>query len=276
MSKPLMHPVTDKKMSLLVRDLPQSLLLTGPIGVGLGSIAAYIGQTVGDITLTVLPEKDKKVDIEKGTVSIDSIRKLYGQTRTIQSGKLIIIIDYAERMAATAQNAFLKLLEEPADGIYFILATHTPSKLLPTVTSRMVELAIQPIASAQSEILLESLQIVSAQKRTQLLYIADGLPAELTRLVQNSDYFESHVAIVQDARDLLQARTYQKMYIANKYKYDREAALALLNTTTRILRKSITDKPQAQSIAMIDSLLYAYQQIQANGNIRLCLTRLVV
>lgn len=274
--QPLMHPVTDKKMSLLLSDLPQSLLLSGPAGVGLGTIANYIAKTAGDVVLTVLPEKDEKVDIEKGTISVDSIRKLYGQTRTIQTGKLIIVIDYAERMAHTAQNAFLKLLEEPASGIYFILATHTPSKLLPTVTSRTVEFFIQPITSAQSETFLESLNILSAQKRTQLLYMADGLPAELTRLSQDDDYFDNRVIIVRDARDLLQAKTYQKMVIANKYKDDRGAALMLLTTTANILRKSISYKPQAHSIAMIDSLLYAYQQIQANGNIRLCLARLVV
>lgn len=276
MDKPLLNPTTDKKLALVLKDLPQSLLLTGSVGVGLSRIASYIGKTVGGVVLTVLHEKDEKIDIEKGTISIDSIRRLYAQTRTLQAQKLIIIIDYAERMAHPAQNAFLKLLEEPGSNIYFILASHTPSKLLPTVRSRTQNLDVQPITDAQSEALLDELGITSMQKRTQLLYMASGLPAELHRLVDNQAYFDEHATIVRDARDLLQARTYQRLIVAQKYKDNREGALMLLMSASNILRHSISEKPETSTISKIESLLYAYQQIEANGNIRLCLARFVV
>jgi DNA polymerase III gamma/tau subunit len=276
MQKPLLNPITDKKLSLLLKDLPQSLLLTGPVGVGLGTLATYIGKTVGDISLTVLPEKDEKVDIEKGTISIDSIRRLYTQTRAVQTGKMVIIVDYAERMGRPAQNAFLKLLEEPGRGVYFILASHTPSQLLPTVRSRIQTFDVQPITLTQSEAILDELKVKSAQKRTQMLYMAEGLPAELRRLIDNQSYFEDRASIVRDARDLLQAKPYKKLLIAHKYKDDRENALLLLTSASNILRRSISDKPQAHTISQIENLLFAYQQIQANGNIRLCLARLVV
>jgi DNA polymerase III delta prime subunit len=274
--KPLLNLVTDTKLSRIMGNLPQSLLLTGPVGVGTSVVATYIGATVGDVTFTVLPEKDDKIDIDKGVISVDSIRRLYIQTRSIQTGKLVIIIDYAERMGHQAQNAFLKLLEEPGSGVHFILVTHTPSKLLPTVVSRTQQLEIQPVTPAQSLELLETLFITNEQKKAQLLFMADGLPAELTRLATDDDYFETSASIVRDARDLLQADVYQKILIAQRYKDDREKALRLVTTTSNLLRKSISKKPQSSSIAQIDSLLYAYKQINANGNIRLCLARLVV
>ena len=274
--KPLLNLVTDTKLSRIMGNLPQSLLLTGPVGVGTSVVATYIGATVGDVTFTVLPEKDDKIDIDKGVISVDSIRRLYIQTRSIQTGKLVIIIDYAERMGHQAQNAFLKLLEEPGSGVHFILVTHTPSKLLPTVVSRTQQLEIQPVTPAQSLELLETLFITNEQKKAQLLFMADGLPAELTRLATDDDYFETSASIVRDARDLLQADVYQTILIAQRYKDDREKALRLVTTTSNLLRKSISKKPQSSSIAQIDSLLYAYKQINANGNIRLCLARLVV
>jgi DNA polymerase III delta prime subunit len=274
--KPLLNPITDTKLSLVMGNLPQSLLLTGPVGVGISTIAQYIGVTVGNVMLTILPEKDEKVNIDKGVISVDSIRRLYIQTRSIQNGKLVIIIDYAERMGHQAQNAFLKLLEEPGSGVHFILVTHTPSKLLPTVVSRTQKLEIQPVTPSQSLQLLETLIAANEQKKAQLLFMADGLPAELTRLATDDTYFETSADIIRDARDLLQADVYQKLLIAQRYKDDREKALRLLTTTANILRKSISQKPQSASIAQIDSLLYAYQQISANGNIRLCLARLVV
>ncbi len=276
MNTPVLHPTSQATLSLLIKDLPQALLLTGPVGVGLSTAAEYIASLVSHVHLTVLPEKNDKVDIDKGVISVDSIRRLYDQTRSVQNGELVIVIDYAERMGHQAQNAFLKLLEEPGKGIHFILATHTPSKMLPTVQSRAVTFDLLPLTHQQTEKLLDTLQISNPQKRTQLLFMADGLPAEITRLTTDQTYFEETAAIVRDARDLLQASTYKKLIIAQHYKDDREATLHLLMSAANILKRSISEKPQSDLIAQIDSLLYAYQQIQANGNIRLCLARLVV
>jgi replication-associated recombination protein RarA len=275
-AKPLIHPTSDTTLTLMMRDVPQSLLLTGEVGVGLGTVARYIADTISDITLTVLPEKDDKVNIEKGVISVDSIRKLYTQTRSIQSAKQVIIIDYAERMGHQAQNAFLKLLEEPGASTYFILATHSPGTLLPTIRSRTQSIELRPITNAQTESFIDTLGDVSAQKRTQLLFMATGRPAELSRLVTDDAYFESRAAIVRDARDLLQGTTYAKLNVAQKYKDNRESALLLLTDASGILRRSISAKPQSELIAQVDGLLYAYKQIAANGNIRLCLARLVV
>ena len=276
MTIPIMHPVSEATLSLLMKDLPQSLLLMGPVGVGLGTAAQYIASEIGDVSFTVLPEKDDKINIEKGVISVDSIRRLYLQTRSIQTGKRVIIIDYAERMGSPAQNAFLKLLEEPGEGTYFILVTHSPSRLLPTITSRAQLLELRPITRTQSEAFLDTLMVNDATKRTQLLFMADGLPAELTRLVNDEAYFESRASIVRDARDILQGTTYRKLQVAQKYKDNREAALALLLDASNILHRSISAKPQESLIVQIDALLFAHQQIQANGNIRLCLARLVL
>lgn len=276
MTKPIIHPASELTLSLLVKDLPQALLITGPVGVGLNTIAQYIASEVGGTTFTVQPEKDEKVDIEKGVISVDSIRRLYTQTRSIQTDKLVIVVDYAERMGQPAQNAFLKLLEEPGANVHFVLATHIPSKLLPTITSRSQLFEVRPVTHEQSATFLDDLGVKSDQKRTQLLFMADGLPAELTRLTSDDTYFEQRATIVRDARDLLQSSVYKKLVIANRYKDDRAAALLLLLDASKILKRSISEKPQPSLISQIDSLLYAYQQIQANGNIRLCLARLVV
>jgi hypothetical protein len=276
MIKPIIHPASELTLTLVMKSLPHALLLTGPVGVGLNTIAQYIAQQTKATTFIILPEKDDKIDIEKGVISIDSIRRLYTQTRGIQKEALIIIIDYAERMGRPAQNAFLKLLEEPGSNIHFILATHSPSKLLSTITSRAQLLDIRPTTHTQSEKLLDTLVIKNAQKRTQLLFMADGLPAELTRLASDDEYFQSQATIVRDARDLLQGTTYKRLVIAHRYKDNRQAALTLLTYASSILRRSISEKPQPSLIAQIDALLYAYQQVEANGNIRLCIARLVV
>lgn len=276
MQKPLINPASDLVLSLMLRDMPQALLLTGPSGIGLGTVARHLAGQIGTLNHIVLPEKDEKVDIDKGVISVDSIRRLYTQTRSIQTGNTVILIDYAERMGQQAQNAFLKLLEEPTAGVHFILATHTPSRLLQTVTSRAQSVELKPILKQQTEELLDALNVTDTKKRQQLIYMANGLPAELTRLASDEAYFTAKSVVMRDARDLLQANTYHKLLVANKYRDSRDGALALLDYVANILKHSISDKPQESLIIQLDELLYARQQIEANGNIRICLARFVI
>jgi len=276
MIKPIMNQASEKLLISIANHLPQSLLLTGADGVGLGTISRYIAELCQATPVVILPEKDEKIDIEKGTINVDIMRRLYDDTRTKHVDKQIIIIDFAERMTHQAQNAFLKLLEEPGKDVYFILVSHSVSKLLPTVLSRVESLNIRPITTEQSKQLLDSLKLTDTTKRSQILFMADGLPAEITRLCSDDAYFESRSLIIRDARELLIGTPYQKLLIANRYKDNRLSALSLLTDMSNILKRSITANPQIDAIKHIDSILKAYQRIEANGNIRLCLAQLAI
>jgi len=274
--KPIMYPASEKMLVAVTNNLPQSLLLTGETGVGLAVISKYIAELREVTPIVILPEKDEKIDLEKGIISVEIMRRLYNETRTKTAGERIIIIDFAERMTQQAQNAFLKLLEEPGKGVYFILVSHSVSKLLPTIISRTENLNMRPVSLKQSEVLLDNLSITDKTKRSQLLFMAEGLPAELNRLINDDAYFEKRSLIIRDARELLRGSTYNKLLIAQRYKDDRAATLLLLLDSTKILKKSIVSSPQIDTINHIDKILDAYERIEANGNIRLCLARMVL
>ena len=276
MIKPIINQISEKTLLAIANKMPQSLLLTGESGVGLSTISCYLAELRKIKPIVILPEKDDKIDLEKGVISVDIMRRLYDETRTKTSGERIIIIDYAERMTHQAQNAFLKLLEEPGKGIYFILVSHSISKLLPTILSRTEKLEIRPITNAQSEQLLNSLGITDKVKRSQLLFMAEGRPAELTRLCSDDIYFENQSSIIKDSRELIRGNLYQKLLIINGYKDNRPAALTLLLGIANILKRSIITNPQADAINRIEAVLYAYQQVEANGNIRLILARMIL
>jgi len=275
-NKPIINPDFEQILSSVMTKLPQSLLISGEPGVGLTTIAKHIAGIYGIVPTIIYPEKDEIIDIEKGFIGIDIIRRLYNETKTINVDKRIIIIDYAERMTIQSQNAFLKLLEEPNNNLYFILLSHSTAKLLPTIISRVENLNVKPITSEQSEYLLESMNIIDKTKRTQLLFMATGLPAELTRLTNDNNYFDKRVAMMQDARTILQANLYQKLLLAHQYKDNRALALLLLLDAMKILNNSIIKNPQFDTINYIDRVLNTYQRIEANGNIRLCLAQMVI
>ncbi len=76
-------------------------------------------------------------------ISVDQIRALmdFSTLSAHQGGYRVVLIHPAETMNTSAANALLKTLEEPAGQMLFILVTHKPQQLPPTVLSRCLALA---------------------------------------------------------------------------------------------------------------------------------------
>lgn len=269
-----LHPASARLVDAYAAHPPHALLITGRTGGGMQAAAEYIAAKQGSTILRVLPEKDDKVDLEAGSIGVETIRTLYEQTRAKQ--RRVIIIGQAERMTAQAQNAFLKLLEEPGEDTIFILATHDPQLLLPTIHSRVQHVELRPISREASLQLITLLGVTDATKQQQLLYIGQGLPEKLTQLVNDPELFEQEAQRVRDAKELLQAPAYQKLLVAQRYKTDRPGSLALLDIALAMTRQSLVAAFDIRLKTRLDNLLDIHQAISRNGNIRLQLARLAL
>lgn len=268
-----LHPSAKKQLIALSKDLPQSLLLHGKSGVGLGTIARFLA---GDELAEILQPTDTKGILSPtGNIGVEEIRKLYDQTKTKHDKRRIVIIDDAERMTKSAQAAFLKLLEEPTDATHFVLTAHDPGQLLSTIRSRLQEVPILPLPNKDSSSFIASL-VTDEKKRLQLHFMAAGLPAEIIRILASDTYFEQKARIIMDARTFLQADTYQKLRIVHAYRTNRDEALQLLDGAMAIMKHTLTSKPQHTLIHQIEQLLAAKEQISSNGNIALTLTQIVL
>jgi DNA polymerase III delta' subunit len=86
-----------------------------------------------------------KEDSEE-TLKIEVVREVIGQMRVtpIEGPYKICVIEEAHRMNSAAANAFLKTLEEPGEGRFFILTTTQSGSILPTVSSRCIEFVFRP------------------------------------------------------------------------------------------------------------------------------------
>jgi len=271
----VLHPATDKLISSIGQDLPQSLLLSGHAGVGLQTIARQLASS--NIAAILEPQDAKgETDRTNGTISVEKIRLLYEQTRAKHTRRIFIIIDDADRMSPAASAAFLKLLEEPNSHVHFILTSHSPDRLLATIRSRVQRLNVQPVTSEQSTEFIAALSVTDAKKKSQLLFIADGLPAELTRLATDEEYFSKRATIMSDARDLLQASAYQKTLIAQKYRGDRATALQLIDSAMAILRRSISASAQPKLATQLAKLLDIREKVAGNRSVLLQLMEFVI
>lgn len=249
---------------------PQALLISGLRGVGLYTIARHIAMEHGEVMTVYSTLLTKTSTIPQ--ISIERIRELYEQTRTRASKGRVIIIDDADTMTVPAQNAFLKLLEEPNQSTRFILTSHRPESLLPTIRSRLEKCHIAPVSKEQTAALIDSSPAISAQKRAQLLFIAEGLPAELMRLVSDESLFRTKASLVGTAKQLLEATSYQRVVILNKEKLNRQTADLLAEQLITLLSRA----PSPVGILQIERLLDARENLARGGIVKLQLLAAIV
>ncbi|MHA7818356.1 MAG: DNA polymerase III subunit delta' [Erythrobacter sp.] len=119
-----------------------------------------------DILTVTFGPKDKKAisALEAGkpyelssVIKVEQIRAMERRlhTRPTLGSRRVVIVQPADAMNQSAANALLKSLEEPPEGTYFMLVTHCPSRLLPTIRSRCRIMRFPKLTDAQLERMLE-------------------------------------------------------------------------------------------------------------------------
>ncbi len=95
----------------------------------------------GEESEDVKPVSGKKPSKQ---ISVDQVRGLvdFIGLSAHQGGRRVVVIHPAEAMNTNAANALLKNLEEPPQGLLFILVSHKPQQLLPTILSRCLSFAL--------------------------------------------------------------------------------------------------------------------------------------
>lgn len=70
--------------------------------------------------------------------------KRWAQLKSFEGGRRVAVVWQAERMGVQAQNALLKLLEEPPEQLLLVLSSEAPERLLPTILSRCQAYRLRP------------------------------------------------------------------------------------------------------------------------------------
>ena len=104
---------------------------------------------------------DKKYS---SVIRVDEIRELnnFIHMSAADGGRRVVIVDDADLMNPNASNALLKMLEEPPARTYFMLISHQPSGLLPTIRSRCRTLALRTLDADQVADAMDQAQVQAA------------------------------------------------------------------------------------------------------------------
>ncbi len=93
----------------------------------------------------------------------------------VVADRRVVLIDGADRANEQAQNALLKVLEEPTDRHTFILVADEPQRLLPTIRSRCRPLRIGPIPRAELVAHLMDNMRLPADQAEAIAFVSGGL-----------------------------------------------------------------------------------------------------
>ena len=130
----------DKRRELAL--LMAGSLLCGSGGEGPCHTCAACGKVQRGIHPDVLRigREDKK------EIPVAAIRQIVEEAPILpnEAEHKVYLVEEADALNLSAQNAFLKVLEEPPGFVTFLLLAENPLALLPTVRSRCVHLALTP------------------------------------------------------------------------------------------------------------------------------------
>ncbi|QIG80291.1 DNA polymerase III subunit delta' [Stakelama tenebrarum] len=125
-------------------------------------------------------DADKPGENIARSIKIDQVRQLIASfsTKPSLSQRRVVVIDSIDDVERPgAANALLKVLEEPPEGTVFLLVSHAPGRLLPTIRSRCRTLRFEPLEDAQVQSALRpALPDASDDELAALVRAGDGSP----------------------------------------------------------------------------------------------------
>ena len=242
--------------------LSHAHLIIGPNGIG-KSILARI------FALKIL-NKEKDIDYvdivnyrpSKASMGVDEVREIIEEVskRPYEGDKKVIIIHEGSKLTIQAQNALLKTIEEPPQGVYIILLAESLETLLETIKSRCQVYKLTPLNNKQIEKYINTLGNYSEEEIKASLAYGEGIPGKAERLLNDDNLSELREIIVKLLKDINYAKEDWVLIYENKlenYKAQQDEVLNLMASFIRdiIVSKEVEDKNKIINIDKYDDIV---------------------
>lgn len=135
---------------------------------------------------------------EGTSFKIDKVREIKRlvNLRANDGARAVFILDGAHNMTAAAQNALLKVFEEPPEGTVFFLLTEKKEALLPTVRSRGRTIRLSTAADGDIRAFLkERFPTAKDVDIAEATRVSDGAPGKAEAVLNKEGKAEREAAI---------------------------------------------------------------------------------
>ena len=264
------------------RGLSHAYILAGPAGCGKRTLAAVLSQALvcsgpGEVPCGTCSDCRKaaagihpdilRAGADGKELTVARVWELRGDAYLLpnEAGRKVYLLENAQTMNNSAQNALLKILEDGPAYAAFLLLTDNAGALLPTVRSRCEGLSLSPVTPAEARDWL--LRRFPDRPREEVLAAAGRCEGVLGRAVS---WLEGDgQGEVQDAG----ARLAQLLLSGPEgvlleacvglEKWEREALGELLDETTRQLLRALTAGADPRRVTFLTGRLRQLRQALA-------------
>lgn len=286
--------IADLKTALNSGRLANSLLICGDDGMGKGYLARCIAadylyknntdgqrnvmQDTSPECITVLGEG------ASGMISVKRIRQVRYEicSTAISSVGRAVVMPSAHMLNTASANALLKILEEPPEGVLFILCAKNAAAVMPTIRSRCCIYNIAPPSKQECVNYLEKngvkLDGQTAEIAADIYGGKIGSCLELAESRKRLDIFNEALKLCEVSRG---GDEYGVNCILSAYEKDKQGALCLLQDAVKAFAaqaKAAADNGQKslclQAAGAAERVQNAIFAINQNGSVKLVLCNL--
>lgn len=167
------------------------------------------------------------------SLTIQTVRQITSSIalRPMEAKHRVVIVDDVETMQETAQEAFLKTLEEPPSYAVILLLTSDTDVLLETIRSRAMTIQLQTVTAATIADMLRSAGIDDARAQT-IAAASMGRPGWALQASTDEKMLSSRVEIQSSVVSWIHGDQYQRLAEATRlgdaFSRDRDAVYARL------------------------------------------------
>ncbi len=277
--------------------IPHAILIEGEAGLGKHTLASFISKAAvcendekpcGECKACHMADTNSHPDISviapldgKKNIAVSQIRELRADAfiKPHMAEHKVYIIDDADTMNEQSQNALLKILEEPPQGVIFILICKNKSALLDTVISRSISFSPDLPEIGVAADYLAKTGVADITTAYEALEKTDGNIGRALSLLNNETGDTAYLLAEEFLKYALSGDKWQMLTLTAKIENDRILAeqffkqlkIAVANT----LKKNYNRYNAAQISAFYDALSGFEESLKTNINLPLLFSALV-
>lgn len=279
----LLHPASREILMRFIEHPSQVVLLTGPASIGKHMIAQRLAAELLSTQLSKLPGNGmyREIISDKNVINIEQIRNLFQFFALKATGKSntrrVVVIPDAELMNQPAQNALLKMLEEPPSDAVILLTSSAPHKLLPTISSRVQSLTLSKPTHDAVEEYLDGKYPLSDVKRAFVM--GDGRIGAMLSVLKAAD--DDTAVSFDEIRRILGLTIFDQLLLVDTALKDKDVAKLFVDRLEQVSSASLLQtagnaKAVEQWKRISQASYVAGDALMKNGNPKLVLTELML